>query len=112
MHERVAAALGMDAGELAEEADLVELGLDSLRLMAVVGDLRRDGIGVTFADFAADPTIRAWQRLVAQAGTATAATAPPASTDALAEPFDLSLLQQNSVVELYADRAVLVTGDR
>ncbi|WP_284051775.1 non-ribosomal peptide synthetase [Kibdelosporangium philippinense] len=98
MHERVAAALGMDASELAEDADLMELGLDSLRLMAVVGDLRRNGVGVTFADLAADPTIRAWQRLVARAGTAVAATpattaVTPAPTDAAVEPFELNLLQ-------------------
>jgi len=43
---------------------LLDAGLDSIRLMTVVGKLRADGHDVSFEDLAEEPTLAAWIALL------------------------------------------------
>ncbi|WP_051798567.1 phosphopantetheine-binding protein [Catenuloplanes japonicus] len=86
----LAALLDEPAETLADDANLFELGLDSLDLMTVVSAWRRDGVEVTFDRLAAAPTIAAWSALLAAApATATVRTAAPEESG----PFPLGLMQ-------------------
>jgi yersiniabactin nonribosomal peptide synthetase len=60
----VAQALEIPVEEVAEDRDLFELGLDSLRLISLVGAWRRRGWEASFQDLAEDPVLRAWSALV------------------------------------------------
>lgn len=77
----VAELLGVRADALHPGANLVGQGLDSIRMMSLVGRWRRKGIAVDFATLAATPTIEAWSQLVS-AGTGVAPTAVAAPGDA------------------------------
>ncbi|MFF3071770.1 amino acid adenylation domain-containing protein [Kitasatospora sp. NPDC057904] len=84
--------LGLPAEEVAEHANLIELGLDSLTLMRLAGRLRQHGLDVGFADLAAEPRLSAWHSLLdRQPGTATARPAPAAVDESA--PFELALMQ-------------------
>ncbi|WP_418514601.1 phosphopantetheine-binding protein [Deinococcus sp. RM] len=63
----VAAALGVPAGDLRGDDDLL-LGLDSIRLMLLTEDWQRAGARVTYADVAARPTLDALTDLLCAAG--------------------------------------------
>ncbi|WP_031074647.1 non-ribosomal peptide synthetase [Streptomyces sp. NRRL WC-3742] len=102
-HDRAAAAvdlpkavgelLDLSARSIAPDANLIELGLDSLTMMRLAGDLNRAGIHLGFAELAAEPTLAAWQALVDRRRTADAPTAAePAAVEEDA-PFDLALMQ-------------------
>jgi amino acid adenylation domain-containing protein len=79
VREAVAQALEIPVEELAGDRDLFEVGLDSLKLISLVGAWRRRGYPVTFQDFAEDPVLDAWTDLVAKS----AASGPvPAVPDA------------------------------
>ncbi|MEU5692037.1 salicylate synthase [Actinosynnema sp. NPDC020468] len=70
------------AAELTEEepasidaqANLFELGLESIALMKLVGTWRRAGIEVNFAELAGNPTLDGWSKLLAERRS----TEPPA----------------------------------
>ncbi|MDF0529313.1 amino acid adenylation domain-containing protein [Tsukamurella sp. 8F] len=82
----VAALLATEAGAIDPEADLIELGLDSIRMMAVAGGWRSRGATVNFAQLAETPTVAAWARLLAESDQGAAAPAPepePMAGDAL-----------------------------
>ncbi|WP_169813388.1 phosphopantetheine-binding protein [Nocardia vaccinii] len=68
----VGEAMGADAESLDADANLMALGLDSVRVMKISGLLKREGIRLRFAEMMSEPTLRAWLRL-------TAATASDAS---------------------------------
>ncbi|MBO0869454.1 MAG: hypothetical protein J2P15_12895 [Micromonosporaceae bacterium] len=61
----VAAALNLPVGDLAETADLFELGMDSLALIRLITQWRRSGRSVTFEELTENPTLAAWQALLA-----------------------------------------------
>ncbi|QNP74803.1 amino acid adenylation domain-containing protein [Streptomyces roseirectus] len=88
--------LGPDAEHVDAGDNLIEQGLDSIRLMTVAGALRRDGIRLTFAELARTPTLHAWSALAAERCTddvtPAAAPAPEISADETS-PFDLALMQ-------------------
>lgn len=46
------------------EANLVELGLNSLRTMRLAAKFKKMGINVTFSELMNNPTLNAWTRLV------------------------------------------------
>ncbi|WP_052311770.1 MULTISPECIES: non-ribosomal peptide synthetase [unclassified Actinoplanes] len=75
---------------------LIELGLQSLHLMRLVGRLRRAGRTVGFAELAADPTITAWARLLGDDPPAEpAADREPAGDEPAGDvPFTLTPVQQ------------------
>ncbi|MFF5447659.1 amino acid adenylation domain-containing protein [Streptomyces sp. NPDC012888] len=98
--------LGSDAEPVGDQVNLIELGLDSLKLMRIADRFRRAGMDVGFADLARRPTLAAWGTLLAAAApqpvaaaeptTTAAAPARPAPADGLpdgAEPFPLALMQ-------------------
>lgn len=73
------------------DGNLIQHGLDSLRLMRLAGGWRRRGAEITFAELAERPTVAAWAALLAAGadagGTADSADAEPGAT---AEPVDSS----------------------
>ncbi|MFE3052674.1 amino acid adenylation domain-containing protein [Nocardia sp. NPDC059239] len=60
----VARHLGLDPVAVSDHADLIELGLDSIRTMKLAGSWRKRGLAVNFAQLAAEPTVAAWHRLL------------------------------------------------
>ena len=73
LQAQVAALLGVPDGSLDPAVDLVSQGLDSIRMMSLAGQWRRQGFDVSFAALAAEPTIAAWSALLGSA----APMAPP-----------------------------------
>lgn len=63
----VAELLQQAASELAEDANLLEQGLDSIRLMSLVERWRNEGADITFVDLAERPTLGAWLTLLSPA---------------------------------------------
>ncbi len=80
IREAVAQVLGHT---VADDDDLIQAGLDSIRMMRLAGRWRKAGADVNFAQLAEVPSIAAWERLLA-AATTTAAT----PGDAAATPGD------------------------
>ncbi len=60
----VAELLEEDPGEIGDETNLFELGLESIALMRTVGQWRRAGIEVSFGELAENPTIDGWFTLL------------------------------------------------
>ncbi len=98
----VAAELGCPAADVADDHDLIQLGLNSIRMMALAGGWRKRGAGISFADLAASPTVDSWHGLLCgdetdEAHGATGWVVPePAQPDAAAgeeEPFPLAPMQ-------------------
>ncbi|MES9539667.1 amino acid adenylation domain-containing protein [Actinomadura sp. NPDC000600] len=92
------AALAEVLGERAEADDnLIELGMDSIRLMQLTGRLRRRGIEIRFAELAGRPTLAGWWDLLADKGQVEAAAGPlpDVGADAVEPdgPFPLGLMQ-------------------
>nr|WP_243795723.1 phosphopantetheine-binding protein [Saccharopolyspora gloriosae] len=56
----VAELLYEDPEELTDEENLLDWGLDSVRIMSLVERWRRQGVQVTFADLAERPTLAEW----------------------------------------------------
>ncbi|MFI6866085.1 phosphopantetheine-binding protein [Nocardia sp. NPDC050406] len=57
----VAAALGVSADELTDETNLLDAGLDSVRIMSLVEKWRAAGYEhVDFPSLAADPVLGSW----------------------------------------------------
>ncbi|EWC63870.1 Isochorismatase of siderophore biosynthesis [Actinokineospora spheciospongiae] len=66
----VADVLGCDPAEVTPDVDLFDLGLDSMRTMALVERWRAAGApAVEFADLAEEPRLERWTSLVTGAGT-------------------------------------------
>ena len=97
----VADLLGVPADAVHPGSNLIGQGLDSIRMMALAGRWRRQGIGIDFATLAATPTIEAWSELVAAGSPAIDADAQAdqpvphddASVDLSSEPFPLAPMQ-------------------
>ncbi|MFC8228950.1 phosphopantetheine-binding protein [Streptomyces sp. NPDC057287] len=61
----VADALGEDPADIPLDENLLDYGLDSVRIMALLGRWRRDhGVEADFADLAEQPAIEAWAPLL------------------------------------------------
>ncbi|MFW0789336.1 amino acid adenylation domain-containing protein [Gordonia sp. CPCC 205333] len=99
----VAQALDLPIDEIGDDQDLLELGLDSLKLMALTSRWRAGGARVHYSALVLEPTIEAWSGVFAKAGglakkrTAAdevPASAQPASTDAeQSDDFPLAGMQ-------------------
>ncbi|MFF2085763.1 phosphopantetheine-binding protein [Nocardia sp. NPDC058176] len=62
----IAAALGVEPGELTEDTNLFDAGLDSVRLMQLVEKWRSAGAPqADFVTLAADPVLGLWLDVVA-----------------------------------------------
>jgi aryl carrier-like protein len=62
LREAVAAIIGSEPDAIPEDANLLQLGVDSLGMMRLVNRWRREGIRVSSRELAAQPTLAAWQR--------------------------------------------------
>ncbi|MDL4817065.1 non-ribosomal peptide synthetase [Actinomadura opuntiae] len=95
--EELHAALTDVLGEDAEPGDnLIELGMDSIRLMQLTGRLRRRGVEVRFAELAERPTLAGWWDLLAERGQMEARPPEPSPEPEEGEPdgpFPLALMQ-------------------
>ena len=60
----IAAQLGSPVTDIADHDDLIQVGLNSIRMMALAGGWRKQGADVTFAELAASPTIESWHGLL------------------------------------------------
>ncbi|MDI3419359.1 phosphopantetheine-binding protein [Streptomyces luteolus] len=61
----VADALGEDVEDIPVDENLVDYGLDSVRIMALLERWRRDhGVEATFVDLAEQPAVEAWAPLL------------------------------------------------
>ncbi|MEU2034234.1 phosphopantetheine-binding protein [Nocardia amamiensis] len=65
----VAEILRIDPADLADDADLLDMGLDSLGMMRILNLWRRVGIRIAVEDLTAEPTLVAWARLTSTPST-------------------------------------------
>src|SRR5438309_924966 len=70
----IAQQLGVPVESIADGADLIQLGLDSIRTMKLAGGWRKRGLEINFAQLAAAPSVAEWARLL---GVDEAAAATP-----------------------------------
>lgn len=89
----VAEMLGVSEATVDPDADLIAQGLDSIRMMALAGRWRRQGIEVDFAGLAAAPSIRAWVKLVESADVEPASLPIAETLTDEAQPFPLAPMQ-------------------
>ena len=93
----VAAQLGSAVTEIADTDDLIQMGLNSMRMMSLAGGWRKRGSGITFADLAGSPTIERWHALLVGGEIASPATPDDRAAEpeqALeAAPFPLATMQ-------------------
>ncbi|MEU3461055.1 phosphopantetheine-binding protein [Streptomyces sp. NPDC006733] len=59
----VAEVLDEDPQDIPFDENLVDYGLDSVRIMTLVERWRREGVEVTFVELAEQPAIEAWVAL-------------------------------------------------
>lgn len=64
MRADVAQALEEPPEEIGDHDDLLDRGLDSIRLMSLVESWRAGGTELSFIDLAETPTLDAWARLL------------------------------------------------
>ncbi|MGI5440903.1 phosphopantetheine-binding protein [Streptomyces shenzhenensis] len=60
-------ALRSDETPPGEDDSLIAWGLDSITLMRIAGGWRKQGVRVSFAELAKEPTLRAWRSLLTAA---------------------------------------------
>ncbi|WP_072806760.1 phosphopantetheine-binding protein [Rhodococcoides yunnanense] len=64
----VASILEVDVQELDDDTNLLDAGLDSIRLMSLVEKWKSDGVdNVDFLELAADPVVGSWVSIVVPA---------------------------------------------
>lgn len=64
LRQEVLRLLDVSDSELEDDDDLIELGLDSVRLMDVVERLQHAGVEVDFANLAEAPSLSRWYQLI------------------------------------------------
>ena len=64
VREQVAELLYEEPSELTDDEDLIDWGLDSVRIMTLVEKWRKQGVQVTFADLAERPTLAEWWKVL------------------------------------------------
>ncbi|MEJ6549248.1 phosphopantetheine-binding protein [Corynebacterium sp. USCH3] len=62
---RVAELLNIEVSQIDTGEELMDQGLDSVRLVEVVTFLRKEGFDADFADLAEDSSVDAWRELLA-----------------------------------------------
>jgi aryl carrier-like protein len=64
LRAQLADLLEIPADELADDDNLLDHGMDSIRIMALVDAWRDAGVEVSFVDLAEEPTIAHWRALL------------------------------------------------
>ncbi|MDF2582437.1 MAG: peptide synthetase, partial [Mycobacterium sp.] len=90
VRSEVAELLGVTPDALDPNADLIASGLDSIRMMSLSGRWRKQGIEVGFAALAANPSVAAWEALVAEHAPAGPAPIADVTTGDADAPFSLA----------------------
>ncbi|EUA87671.1 phosphopantetheine attachment site family protein [Mycobacterium ulcerans str. Harvey] len=72
----IAAQLDCPAADVADDDDLIQLGLNSIRMMSMAGRWRKRGADITFAQLAATATVQSWHELLNADQLGCAVTAP------------------------------------
>lgn len=62
--KRVADLLEVPVSSISNTENLLDLGLDSIRIMSLVEDWRQEGIEVDFMELSENPTVQNWHNLV------------------------------------------------
>ncbi len=62
LREAVAELTGLEPHSIPDDANLIQLGVDSLGMMRLVNRWRRARIRVSYRELAAEPTLAAWRR--------------------------------------------------
>ncbi|MBU2711119.1 isochorismatase family protein [Zooshikella harenae] len=62
--QQVAKWLDVELDELAPDDNLIELGLDSIRVMSLLEQWQQQGVKTTLLDLAENPTLSGWEQLV------------------------------------------------
>ncbi|BBB02301.1 hypothetical protein RVR_10180 [Actinacidiphila reveromycinica] len=70
----VADVLGIAPEKVGDDDNLVALGVESVRVMAISAQLRKYRVRIGYAQMIEEPTLRAWWRLVADSAPGGAAT--------------------------------------
>ena len=60
----VAEVLDEEPGSFADDENLIDRGLDSIRLMSLATRWRADGFDAGYLDLAQEPTVAAWHTLL------------------------------------------------
>ena len=60
----VSQLLNVPAESITPEVNLIELGLDSISMMRLTGQLRNSGLNINFAQLMSSPTLASWQELI------------------------------------------------
>lgn len=68
MRRDVAGLLGIDPAEIGDDDDLLDHGLDSMRLMQLASTWRSAGSPLDFAALAERPQLSHWRALLSAAG--------------------------------------------
>lgn len=63
---RVAELLNIEVSQIDTGEELMDQGLDSVRLVEVVTFLRKEGFDADFADLAEDSSVDAWRELLTE----------------------------------------------
>ncbi len=95
LRERLTEELSLDPAEVAslsEETDLIGLGLDSLRVLAISDALARAGVRVHFSELMMDPTFGGWLQVIAAAENSAVTDVAPQDS-AAQEEFPLATMQ-------------------
>lgn len=56
--------LDEDLEEVEWTESLLDVGMDSIRMMAIVEDIRVSGINVNFIEFAENPSLEGWYKAI------------------------------------------------
>lgn len=62
LRTEIGTMLGADPDSIPLDANLIQLGVDSLGLMRLANRWRRAGIKVSFRELVNEPTLEAWRR--------------------------------------------------
>ncbi|ORV14029.1 non-ribosomal peptide synthetase [Mycobacterium celatum] len=89
----VAAQLDCAAADVADHDDLIQLGLNSIRMMALAGGWRKRGADITFAQLAANPTVESWHGLLVEGAAGAAQPVPDEPVAPEDTPFPLATMQ-------------------
>ena len=94
----IAAEIGSPVDGIADDDDLIRMGLNSIRMMALAGRWRMGGARITFAELAAHPTVASWHELLSDeiAGIADPSGDRPPETVAAGsehDPYPLAAMQ-------------------
>ncbi|MFA7894215.1 amino acid adenylation domain-containing protein [Pseudomonas putida] len=91
LRQSLSQALGTPAEQIPLDANLIEWGLDSVTLIRLVGQWRRQGLAARFADLVADPRLCSW--LARLDATPSLDTTPSALQHDEHHPFELAPMQ-------------------